>query len=182
MNGAIYESGNVFWKLRYRRTYDAVLATPVRPADVAVGETTWSLFRGLIYSAGFVILMASLGLIHSVWAVLALPAAFLICFAFAGAAVAATTYMRTWQDFEIVQLVQLPMFLFSTTFYPLSTYPTAVQWFVRATPLYHAIGLLRGLTIGVVGWWQLGDVLYLAALGAFGIALATRRIHRALLS
>ena len=47
MNGAIYDATNVFWKLKYMKTYDAVLSTPIGPADVAVGETAWALFRGL---------------------------------------------------------------------------------------------------------------------------------------
>jgi lipooligosaccharide transport system permease protein len=182
MNGAIYEATNVFWKLRYRRTYDAVLSTPVGPADVAVGETSWSLFRGFMYSVGFIVVIAALGLIRSWWGVLALPAALLVGFAFAAISVAATTWMRTWQDFELVQLVQLPMFLFSATFYPLSIYPTAIQWFVRVTPLYRSILLLRGLTTGVVGWQQIISVLYLLALGAIGIVISTRRIDRVLLS
>jgi lipooligosaccharide transport system permease protein len=181
MNGAIYDSSNVFWKLKYAKVYDAVLATPVGPADVAVGETTWAIFRGLLYSFGFLVVIAALGLVHSWWAVLALPAAVLISAAFAGLGVASMTFMRTWQDFELVQIVQLPLFLFSTTFYPLSVYPEGLQWVVRATPLYHAINLVRALTSGVVHWQQAVDALYLAALGTFGMVLATRRIHRLLL-
>ena len=38
---------------------------------------------------------------------------------------AATSFMRTWQDFDLIQLVILPMFLFSATFYPIETYPEA---------------------------------------------------------
>jgi lipooligosaccharide transport system permease protein len=182
MNGAVYDGTNVFWKLRYGRVYDAILATPVGPRDVAVGETVWALFRGALYALGFLIVIAAVGLIASPWALLALPAAILIGFSFAGLGVAACTYMRTWQDFEFLTLVQLPMFLFSTTFYPLSVYPEAIQWLVRCTPLYHAIQLLRGLTSGDLTPWQLCDAGYLAVLGVVGLALSTRRIHRLLLS
>ena len=35
MNGAVYESGNVFFKLKYAKTYDGVLATPMTVRDVA---------------------------------------------------------------------------------------------------------------------------------------------------
>jgi lipooligosaccharide transport system permease protein len=53
MNGAIYDATtNVFWKLRYAKVYDAVLATPLGPTDVALGETSWAQFRGLLYAAG----------------------------------------------------------------------------------------------------------------------------------
>jgi lipooligosaccharide transport system permease protein len=182
MNGAVYDASNVFWKLKYNRLYDSILSTPVSPADIAVGEAAWALFRGLLYSFGFLVVIAALGLVHSWWALLALPAATLIGFSFAGLGVAAASSMRTWQDFELIQLVQLPMFLFSTTFYPLSVYPDWLQWFVRVTPLYHAIELLRALCTGAVGWFQLVNCAYLAALGILGVVLATRRIDRLLLS
>jgi lipooligosaccharide transport system permease protein len=182
MNGAVYDATNVFWKLRYGRVYDSILATPVGPRDVAVGETIWAQIRGLLYALGFLIVIASLGLVHSPWALLALPACSLIGFSFAGLGIAATTWMRTWQDFELVTLVQLPMFLFSATFYPLSVYPAAIEWFVRLTPLYHATTLLRALVSGDVALDQLVDAAYLAALGVVGLLLASRRISSLLLT
>jgi lipooligosaccharide transport system permease protein len=181
MNGAVYDSGNVFWKLRYARVYDTVLATPVGPRDVAIGESMWALFRGLLYAAAFLVVVAALGLMHSWWALAALPAAFLIGFAFAGIGIAAATYMRTWQDFEIVQLVTLPLFLFSATFYPLSAYPEWLQWVIQTTPLYRGVSLLRQLTATGVGWVALVDVAYLALLGLVGVRLGGRRIHGLLL-
>jgi lipooligosaccharide transport system permease protein len=117
-NGAFYDATNIFWKLRYQKVYDAVLATPLGPKDIASGETAFALFRGLIYAVGFFGLMLALGLIHSWWAVFALPATVFIGFAFAGAGIAAVTYMRSWQDFDILNLAILPMFLFSATFLP----------------------------------------------------------------
>jgi len=182
MNGAIYDSTSVFWKMKYARVYDAVLSTPVGAGDVAVGETAWALFRGLLYGATFLATVAALGLVESAWAVLALPSALLVGFAFAGAGVAAATYMRTWQDFEFVNLVQLPMFLFSATFYPLSVYPEWLQWVVRCTPLYNAIQLIRSLMLGLVGWHQLVNVGYLSAMGVIGVWVAGKRVHKLLLT
>jgi lipooligosaccharide transport system permease protein len=181
MNGAIYDATNVFWKLKYMRTYDAMLSTPIGPADVAVGETAWALFRGFLYAISFLAVAGSLGLIESAWGLLALPGAMVIGFAFAGVGVAATTFMRTWQDFELIGLVQLPMFLFSATFFPITTYPEAIQWVVRFSPLYHAIELMRALTLGTVGWAQLVNVAYLLVLGACGLFIAQRRLGKLLL-
>jgi lipooligosaccharide transport system permease protein len=181
MNGAIYDATNVFWKLKYMRTYDAMLSTPIGPADVAVGETAWALFRGFLYAISFLAVAGSLGLIESAWGLLALPGAVVIGFAFAGVGVAATTFMRTWQDFELIGLVQLPMFLFSATFFPITTYPEAIQWVVRFSPLYHAVELLRALNFGTVGWAQLVNVAYLLVLGACGLFIAQRRLGKLLL-
>jgi lipooligosaccharide transport system permease protein len=182
MNGAIYDSTSVFWKMKYAKLYDAVLSTPVGPADVAVGETSWALFRGLLYGIAFLATVAALGLVHSGLAVLALPTALLVGFAFAGAGVAAATFMRTWQDFEFLNLVQLPMFLFSATFYPLSIYPHVIQIVVRCTPLYNAIDLTRALMLGAVGPYQLVNAGYLLVMGLIGLAIASRRVDSLLLT
>jgi len=80
MNGAVYDASNVFWKMKYAKVYDAVLATPVGPADVAVGETAWALFRGFLYAVSFMVVAGALGLVESVWGLLALPGAVLIGF------------------------------------------------------------------------------------------------------
>jgi lipooligosaccharide transport system permease protein len=183
MNGAIYDATtNVFWKLRYGKVYDSMLATPLGPIDVAVGETAWAQFRGGLYATGFIVTAAALGLLHSWWAVLALPAALVVGFGFAGIGIAASTFLRSWQDFEMVQIVLLPMFLFSATFFPISIYPVAIQWFVRVSPLYHSITLIRSLTLGSVGWINLLNAVYLLALGVIGIFVARRRMAGLLLT
>jgi lipooligosaccharide transport system permease protein len=182
MNGAFYDATNIFWKLRYQKLYDSILSTPLGPKDIAAGETAWALFRGLIYAVGFFTVIAVLGLVESWWALLALPATVFVGFAFAGAGIAAVTYMRSWQDFDILNLAILPMFLFSATFFPLSTYPDWLEWVIQATPLYHGVELLRSLTTGTIGWYQLFDVAYLAALGLVGTWIASRRVEKLLLT
>ncbi len=119
MNGAVYESTlNVFFRLKWGKIYDGMLATPLGAMDVALGEIAWSQIRGTLYSIAFVIVMLVFGLIESWWAILAVPVALLIGFAFAGVGMAATTFMKGWQDFDLVQLVTQPLFLFSGTFFP----------------------------------------------------------------
>ena len=151
MNGAIAESTfNVFFKLNYQKTYDAVLATPLGPGDVALGEIGWAVIRSTLYALGFMVVIFVLGLVASPWAIFAVPAATLLAFAFAAAGMAATTFMRSWQDFDLIQLVVLPLFLFSGTFYPITAYPPALQLFVQLTPLYQGVDLIRALITGVV--------------------------------
>ncbi len=176
MNGAVYENtANIFAKLKWQKVYDAMIATPISPRDIAVAELVWGQLRGAVYAAAFLLVAVAMGLVGSWWAVLALPAASLIGVAFAGVALAGTTYMRTWQDFEIVPLIQLPLFLFSATFYPLSTYPEALGWVVRATPLYHGVALERQLLVGDVSWTALVHVAYLVVMAAIGLSVAMRR-------
>jgi lipooligosaccharide transport system permease protein len=118
-----------------------------------------------------------MGLVPSVWAVLAVPAALLIGFAFAGVGLASTTWMRSFVDFDIVNLVMAPMFLLSATFFPLERYPEGVQWIVRITPLYQGVALERGLILGAVDWTLAVHALYLAVLGTVGVAVAVRRLR-----
>ena len=182
MNGAIYDSTfNVFFRLKYAKFYEAALATPMRPGDIALGEIGWALIRGGLYAVAFMAVMLALGLVHSAWAVLDVPVALLIGFGSAAAGMAATTFMRSWQDFEFIMLATLPMFLLSATFYPLSVYPRPVQIVVECTPLYQGVALMRGLTLGVVGPGLLWHVAYLALMGLAGLWVASGRIGRLLL-
>jgi len=182
LTGALNDSTfNVYGRLKFDKLYDAVLATPLGAGDVALSEIGWAVFRGILYSVPFLIVMASMGLIASPWAVLALPGAALISFATAAVGVALTTYMTTWQDFEYVMLVAVPLFLFSGTFYPLSVYPHVIGVIVEWTPLYQGVVILRDLVLGVPGpdlLWRAG---YLAALGGAGLAVAGRRFAKLLL-
>lgn len=181
MNGAVFESTNLFFKLKYGKIYEGVLATPLQAGDVATGEITWALIRGAFYSLAFLVVMAAMGLIHSPYGVLALPAAILIGFAFGAAGTAAVTYMRTWQDLDLVPLVTLPLFLFSATFYPIDVYPEFIQTITWLSPLYHGVVLIRGLTLGILEWTMIINVVYLAAIGAIGSWITSRRIKELLL-
>jgi lipooligosaccharide transport system permease protein len=180
MNGAIFEGTNIFFKLKYGRIYEGVLATPVEPTDVAAGEIGWTLTRGAMYSGAFLVVMAIMGLIESPIGILAFPATVLIGFAFGAMSTAAVTYMRTLQDLDYVTFVSLPLFLFSATFYPLDVYPPflqAVAWF---SPLFHGVVLTRGLTLGILSWTMLINVAYLLALGIIGSVITARRIEKML--
>jgi len=181
MNGAVYESGNVFFKLKYAKTYEGVLATPMTVRDVALGELTYTLIRGAVYSFGFVMVMLAMGLLESPWAVLAIPGALLVSAAFAAPAVYGITLMRSWADFAFIELCTLPMFLFSATFVPADTYPDVVRWLLPLTPLYHGVELLRAFTLGDVTWLVLVDIAYLVALTAVFLVLADRRLGKLLL-
>jgi lipooligosaccharide transport system permease protein len=182
MNGAIAESTfNVFFKLNYAKTYDAILSTPLSPGDIALGEIGWALMRSTMYAFGFLVVILLLGLVRSPWALLAVPAATLLAFAFAAVGMAATTYMRSWQDFDLVNLVVLPLFLFSGTFFPIEGYPEALRGVVMLTPLWQGTDMIRALVTGSVDASILWHVLYLAAMGLGGLAVVAHRLDRMLL-
>ncbi len=111
-----------------------------------------------------------------------MPAAVLIAYAFSAAGLAAATYIREPHHHQYLQLVMLPMFLFATTFYPLSIYPPVLQVLVAALPLYQSIELMRGLTTGDLGAGMLTAVAYLLVMAGGATWLARRRLAGLLLT
>ena len=181
MNGAVFDSTmNIYHKWKQAKLYDAVLATPLSAGDIALGEITWAVLRGMLYAAAFLVTMVAMGMVESAWIVLAVPTAALVGFAFAAIGMAATTFMRSWADFEYVPATTLPLFLFSATFYPVSAYGDW-SWVVQLSPLYHGVELVRAANVGVAGWDLVGHVAVLAGLAAVGVTVAARRIERLLL-
>jgi lipooligosaccharide transport system permease protein len=181
MSSALAETTFVFvGRLRYLRVYDAILNTPVRPVEVALGELGWATVRVCLYAAGFLAIATGLGYTTPARAIAALPAAGLAALAFGCLGILAATLVRDWQDFDALALVQFALFMFSGTFVPVDAYPAVLRWLVEATPLYHAVALVRAITTGTGGWQQLVHAAYLLTLAALGLAVAARRIGRLL--
>jgi len=178
MNGAVYDSTwNVFFKIRFARLYEGMLATSLGPLDVAFGEISLALLRGAGYAVAFMIVMQFVGLNLSWWALLALPAVLLVALAFASFGMGITSYMKSFQQMDIINFVMLPLFLLSATFYPLSVYPQSVQVIIQALPLWQSVELVRSLTTGAVTLGILWHVLYLAVMAVLGMILTTRRLR-----
>ncbi len=182
MNAAFNQTSfGIFMRIKLDRIYDAIVPTPLSIADIAIGEVASAVLSGLLASIGFVVVMLVLGLVVSPGIILAIPGSLLVGYAFGAAGLAATTYFRDFSDFQLVQLVMLPMFLFATTFYPLSVYPSWVRPLIELLPLYQSIQLIREPALGIFHWDLLVAVLYLVVFGSLALALATRRLGRKLL-
>jgi lipooligosaccharide transport system permease protein len=178
MNGAIYDSTwNVFFKMHFGKLYQGMLATSMGPLDVALGEISWALLRGLAYALGFMAIVVPLGLVPSWWGLLAIPAALLVAFAFASLGMGVTSYITGFQGMNWIQFFLLPMFLFSGTFFPISVYPEWLQVVVMGLPLWHAVELVRSLTLGLIHPGLLWHVLYFLVIAAFGLVFTTRRLN-----
>jgi lipooligosaccharide transport system permease protein len=181
MNAAVNETTfSAYTRLHEENVYAAILRTPSTTTDLAIGEIGWGAARGALSGAGFLAVMAALGLARTPLALLAVPAAALIGACFGALGLLTMTFLRNWHDFQMIQLFMLPMFLFSATFYPITIYPQAIQVLVRALPLYPSIEVLRGVTLDDLGP-PIGYALaYLIVIGGLAWLLAARRL-RALL-
>ncbi|NUT22243.1 MAG: ABC transporter permease [Hamadaea sp.] len=182
MNGAMAETTfNFFFKFKYAKTYDAVLSTPVRPIEIALGELVWAMMRGSVYTAVFLGVMVVMKLTTIGWALAAFPATMLVGFAFGAVGMIFTTLMRGWQDFDLMATAQFALFLFSATFAPIQNYPVVFQWIIQLTPLYHAVEMVRDLTTGHPDWGTAVHALYLVVMMAVGLYFTGRRLERMLL-
>ena len=182
MNAAFNQTSfGIFMRIKQDRAYDAIVPTPLSVADIALGEVASAVLSGVVASGGFVLVMLVLGLVHSPAVLLAIPGSLLVGYAFGAGGLAVMTYLRDFPDFQLVQLVMLPMFLFATTFYPLSVYPAWARPLIEALPLYQSIQLLREPALGTFHWDIIVAVIYLAAFGSLSLAWANRRLARKLL-
>jgi lipooligosaccharide transport system permease protein len=178
MNGAIYDSTwNVYFKLHEGKIYHGMLATSLGPLDVALGEILTALIRGFAYAVGFMAVATPMGLIPSWWGVLAIPAAVLIAFGFASIGMAITSYFKSYQQMGLINISLLPIFLFSGSFYPLSVFPDWAQVIIKSLPLWHAIEIIRNLSLGIINLSLLGHITYFLVMIVVGLFFTTRRLN-----
>jgi lipooligosaccharide transport system permease protein len=162
--------------MKFMKLYDGVIATPVQPFEIALGELAWAMLRGSAYSAAFLAVMVVMDLTTVARALVAFPAAVLVGFTFGALGMAISTFMRSWQDFDLMGSAQFTLFLFSGTFVPAEAYPTVLRWLIEVTPLYRAVHLIRGIAVGTDGWGWVLDILYLLVALGLGLLVASRRM------
>ena len=178
MMGAVMDSTwNVYFKMHESRLYQAMLSTSLGPMDVALGEIGWALMRGALYSTSFMLVVSPLGLIHSWYGVLAIPAGVLIGFGFAALGMALTSYIKGFQQLNLINIVLMPLTLFSGSFFPLSSLPTWLATFIRWTPLSQGIEMMRMCTLGTINSSIFIHIAYFMVFIASGLYFTTRRLN-----
>jgi lipooligosaccharide transport system permease protein len=172
----------VLGSVKWRRTYYAVAASPLRPADLFHGHLLFTTMRLAMNSAIFLAVMAAFGTVASPWALAALPAAVLTGLAFAAPIEAwVITVTKDTSLTLIFRFGLIPLFLFSGTFFPVTQLPAWLRPLAYATPLWHGVALCRSLTLGTATLGaSLLHVAYLAALAAVSIAVGNRTYRRRL--
>lgn len=185
MQTASFESSfPVISKMTWQRNYEAINTTPVGIAALVVGELTWIAVRVTTVAAAFMLVIAAFGVPRSPLALLAVPAAVLTGLAFSAPIAAYAGTVEHTNSFNAVFRFGItPLFLFSGVFFPLSRLPEPLQVLAWATPLFHGVELVRGLTLDSIdspAW--IAHVLYLVVLTTIGAAAAVRTFGRRLLA
>jgi lipooligosaccharide transport system permease protein len=172
----------VLGSVKWRRTYYAAAASPLRPADIFHGHLLFTIMRLVMNSAIFLVVMAAFGAITSPWVLATAPVAVLTGLAFAAPIEAWAITVSKDTSFALVfRFGMIPLFLFSGTFFPVTQLPAWIRPLAYATPLWHGVALCRSLSLGTA---TLGGTLvhvgYLAALAAVSIAVGNRTYRRRL--
>jgi lipooligosaccharide transport system permease protein len=172
----------VFGNFMWTRTYHAMRATPVDVRDMLAGHIGYVLLRVLISSAGFVVVMAVAGTLHSVVALAVLPVALLVGLAMAAPVFAYSATIRSDAMFAVLfRFLVMPMTLFAGVFFPVTSLPPLARLLAYASPLWHGVELSRAATLGTpTAWGAWTHVGYLLAWAVGGFATAAWRFTRRL--
>src|SRR5262245_34282748 len=170
--------------LEWTRIFHGMYATPLSPRDIALGNLAWMAVRLTMISAIFTVVIVLFGAAQSPLIVLAIPAAVLTGMAFAGPISAFSATQKTPNKFTtIFRFGITPLFLFSGTFFPISSLPPIAQAIAWITPLYQGVALTRALSLGTVAEDPLAmlfHVAYLSTLTIVGTYFAIRTIRQRL--
>lgn len=170
--------------IKWLRTYHAVMATPVRVAELVLGVLGWTAIRMFVAATVFTAVAAVGGAIPSPLGVFAPLAALLCGLAFAAPITAFSAGLEGGDDGwfpALNRFVIIPMFLFAGIFFPVSQLPDWLEPVAWVTPLWHGITLCRDLTSGTLDAMAILHVAYLLAFVVAGIVVAVRLHQRALL-
>ncbi len=185
MQTATFESTYpLLGKIQWRRTYEAILATPISVKDLFAGEIRWLAMRMLMVGGTFAAVMMILGVGRTPWMAASLFAAILTGLVFATSISAFTARSKTGAEFNwLFRFVITPMFLFSGTFFPVDRLPEYLQPVAILTPLYHGVALARGFaTETLTGFESVPHFAYLLLLFGLAYWLALRGFTKRLAS
>ena len=160
--------------IKWDRQYHAMLASPLRVGDVMIGQQAFFAFRLLTTAIVYFLVIVAFGAVSSPLGVLAIPVTVLVGLSFSAPIAAWAAHTQTEVSFvAIFRFVVLPMFLFSGTFFPISTLPAPLEFIAWLTPLWHGVTLCRDLTLGDVSLGpDLMHLAYLLVCVAVGLLLA----------
>ncbi|MDE2089668.1 MAG: ABC transporter permease [Gammaproteobacteria bacterium] len=150
MNTASFEGlYSVYTRMVPQQTYAAILATPVDVDDIVAGEALWCATKGLLSGAAILVVAVLLGLVHNFNALWVLPVMVLTGLCFASLALIVSALSTSYDFFNYYYtLVLAPLFFLCGIFYPITTFPAALQDLVQYLPLTPAVELMRPLVSG----------------------------------
>ena len=152
-----------FTRMTYQKTFHGMVATPVSMDDVVMGEIIYGTFKGVLYGMVFLIVVALFGVVKSPWAFLIPVPLALMVMVFSILSLIWTSIAPNYDSFGyFFTLIITPMFLFSGVFFPVESLPAGAAFLPWLTPLYHAVEIIRPMTLGLVDRSVVPHLVWLA--------------------
>lgn len=173
----------VYDRLHWTRAYHAMIASPLSVEEIVAGEVLWQASRTALFAAGFLLILALFGIPRSLWALGVLGVAALTAVVFAGPAIAVAAAARHEEQLSYYfNLVIQPTFFFAGVFFPVDALGEGIRTVATVVPLYHAVTLARGLTVGAPppGPELLAHGAWLVAFAGASLLLPVRFLRAAL--
>jgi lipooligosaccharide transport system permease protein len=135
---------------KWNKNFFSMNATPLSGNHIAMGVFFNSLIRTVFTAVLYWLVMLAFGVLESPRAWLAIFTAVMAGAAFGAFMQALAGFLENENVFFTIveRFIIMPLFLFSGTFYPLSSMPIFLQWIGWISPLWHATELGRWLTYG----------------------------------
>jgi lipooligosaccharide transport system permease protein len=183
MHHAFFETSFAsFVRMRYQKSFDAMMATPLNLAEIITGEIFWAATKSIIAATLMIVGLGLLGLIDNLSIILVPVLALLGGFAFGATGMFFTSIVPNIETFNLPMFLFItPMFLFSGTFFPLETLPPWAQGIALALPLTHLVRLTRAATLGIYHLSLFGSLAYLLLYSFFFYPLALKKMQKRLI-
>jgi lipooligosaccharide transport system permease protein len=170
--------------IKWIKSYDAALASPIEVHHLVGGHVAWVMVRLVMVSVVFAGVMTAFGATSVAESLLAIGPAVLTGFAFIGPVTAYTAGLK--KETGLASLFRfgiVPLFLFSGTFFPISQLPDWMEPLALLTPLWHGAELTRWAALGLEPTLSPAThSLVLFGVGAVFPVLAYRRLAGRLIS
>lgn len=162
--------------LKWIKSYDAALATPVSVGDLLAGHIGWATIRITQVTVAFALVEVLFGAVTvggglaSIIPAVVTGVAFTTPITWFTAALEDDTGLASLFRFGIV-----PLFLFSGTFFPISQLPDWMEPLAILTPLWHGVEWARTWALGTPAawpWW--GHALFLLSVTGGALVGAAR--------
>lgn len=171
-----------FTRMKPQKTFDAILATPVTPVELAAGEVVTAALKSGVGAAVVLAVITAFGLVQSPLALLTIPLGLVVGFAFGALGLVTAALSPDYSFFNyFFTLVIAPMFLLSGIFFPVETLPGWAVVLAHVFPLTHAVRIARALTLGQPDPSLLLHLAVLFAGGVAATALAAALLRRRLI-
>lgn len=177
MNSGMWGIGFALVEMRQRKLLKRFVATPMRRSDFLLALASSRLVLMIIEVGlllGFGVLVFHLRVLGSLLSIVALGAIGSVAFGGLGL-LTASRAQKIESVSGLINLIMMPMWIFSGVFFSYERFPTMLQPFIKALPLTALNDALRAVILqGATFSSQAGRLLILFLWGSISFALAVR--------